>query len=100
MDNINLNDDYFASFLHEMIKKEVQTQLKKEMKHSGYIKAWVATVVNVDSLNNTADVKLPGDNINILISKSNNTGKTLNIGDKVYLHSSGSLSSSYIAIKI
>jgi hypothetical protein len=91
-------DGNFAKFLDEMIAIKINKIFDQKIKDNNFVMAWVATVVSVGV--GVADVKLPGDNINVLVNKKNKTGGTLVIGDEVYLFSPYSnLSTSFIVYK-
>lgn len=91
-------DKEFAKFLDEVIEIKVNNLFDKKIKGNNFVMAWVATVVNVND--DVADVKLPGDDVNILHNKKNKTGETLAVGDEVYLFSPySSLSTAFIVYK-
>ena len=93
MRDLEINDPEFVNSLHNLIKKMVQSEIKK----TNIPKSWVARVVSVSG--DTAVVKLAGTDTN-LSAKMNKTGETLSTNDEVYLYSpTGNLSNSYIDVK-
>lgn len=95
---MQLDSSEFARFFDTILQIKFNELFDKKIKQEGYIKSWVATVVNVGV--GTADVVLPGDAINTITGLLNKTGGVLNIGDEVYLFSPYSvLTSAYIAVK-
>jgi hypothetical protein len=98
---MNINSQDFARFINDIIDIKINKMLDGKLRELGYVKAWVAVVVNV--VGSTADVQLATDSgvgRPIITGLKNKTGVVLNIGDEVYLYSPQSvLTSSYIAIK-
>jgi len=91
--------DVNLSNIEEWLEITVKRIIKNELRHGGYIKTWVAKVESVGT--GTANVTLVGDDINVVSNLINDTGKTLNVNDKVYLFShSSSLSDAFIGRKI
>lgn len=90
----DMNSPEFIKFWVSKIKELII----KELNGRQCVKEWAATVVAVGT--GTADVKIAGDNVNILAGLKNKTGVTLNVNDLVYVHSpTGNLTNSWISVK-
>lgn len=82
------------------LKDFIHNRIEKYYESSNYVKAYPATIVSVISDNTKADVKLTGDNTNIIQGLKNETGQTLAVGDEVYLFSPySSISTAFIVYK-
>lgn len=96
---MNIKDNSFAKFLDKLIEEKVRLILNKELKSSGFVKSWLATVDSVN-LDGTVNVKLPADDTTVLNNKINKTGEVLIANDEVFLFSPyGRLDNSYVVWK-
>lgn len=93
---MNFNDTEFSRFLDSTIEAKINTIVSRKLKEFNAITGWVGIITQVNP-DGTANVELPGDSIE-LRNRLNKSGTTLEVGDEIYLHSAGSLTSSYIAI--
>jgi len=90
---MKITDIEYIKFFQQMIKEEVNKELKKLK----YIKAYPAKVINVGA--GVADVKIAGDDT-LIVNLKNKTGETLLANDNVYLFSpTNNLTNLYIAVK-
>lgn len=95
---MNLDKD-FAKFLDEIMTMKFNKLFDAKIKANNFVMSWVARVSDVSSDNTLASVMLPNDSTQ-LTNKRNQTGKTLSVGDEVYLFSPhSSLSTSFIVYK-
>jgi hypothetical protein len=96
---MNIKDNSFAKFLDRLIEEKVRLILNQELKSSGFVKSWLATVESVN-IDDTVNVQLPADDVTILTNKINKSGETLIVGDEVFLFSPyGRLDNSYVVWK-
>jgi hypothetical protein len=84
----------YIQYFTDLIKKIV----RQELNNLNTIKTYPAVVTAVSG--SLANVKIAGDNINILTDLKNKTGEILAINDQVYVFAlNGNLTNSYIGIK-
>lgn len=95
---MNMDKD-FAKTLDSIITMKFNKLFDAKIRDNNFVMSWVGTVAGVNSDNSLASVILPQSSTP-LINKKNMTGKTLNIGDEVYLFSPhSSLSTALIVYK-
>lgn len=79
--------------LLQLIDDRVNEKLSVILRQGNYIRVWVGTVTNIAPLTVVLEGEITG-----ITGLTNDTGKTLGVNDRVYLHSySGTLSNAFIA---